>query len=423
MEIGTNIYNIMSALSLAIYSSKPTKKGKYPIFLCIYAHGKREYIKTEYELDDASQWYRGKVVARTDAAMMNKRLLYLLKKHKEQLEYIDNCDCYTASQLKTILTQQDKVAPDIHTFNEFFIKRINEMREEGRDSYAKMMEDTLKVFESAEGSVPLIIMNHITVEHFDRWMKLHGHTDGGRQIRLCHIKARVNEAIKIGLIRCDVHPFAYTKIPTPEPREMDLSVNSVRKIITEDVSFSKRLQLGKDMFLLSFYLGGINFADIIKVDFTGDSICYVRQKSGEHKKKNRTTTIGVCPEASSIIYRYIGKNGRLKFDYKYSTKNLQCYINACLKLLAKELNIKGVLSYYSARKTFAQFASEIGIPYPIIEYCLGHSIKTGITINSYVRVKQPQADAAIRRVIEYINNPDAFKPYIEMRQQMMFMAM
>jgi len=233
----------------------------------------------------------------------------------------------------------------------------------------------------------------------------------------------VNEAIKLGLIRCDVHPFAYTKIPTPEPRDMDLSVSSVRKIIFTDVSGSKRLQLGKDMFLLSFYLGGINFADVIKVDFTGESISYVRQKSGEHKKKNRTTTIGICPEASAIIQKYIGTNGKLKFDYKYSTKNLQCYINMCLKLLAKELNITGVLSYYSARKTFAQFASEIGIPYPIIEYCLGHSIKTGITINSYVRVKQPQADAAIRRVIEYINDPDAFKSYIEIKQQMMFMAM
>ena len=52
------------------------------------------------------------------------------------------------------------------------------MREEGRDSYAKMQEDTLKLFEKAEGSVPLIIMNHLTIEHFDRWMKIDGHTDG-----------------------------------------------------------------------------------------------------------------------------------------------------------------------------------------------------------------------------------------------------
>lgn len=415
----------MVTLTLTIFSSKPTKTGKFPIFLCIYSKGGREYIKTEYQLDDACQWYKGKVVARPDATMMNKRLLYELKKYRDRLQYIDNSDYYTAKQLKTILTQQDKVVPDVRTFNEFMRQRITEMREEGRNSYAKMMEDTMKVFQAAEGDVPFIIMNHIIIEHFDRWMKLHGHTDGGRQIRLCHIKARVNEAIKLGFIRCDKHPFAYTPIPQPEPRELDIPVESVRKIIATDVSYSKRLTLAKDMFLLSFYLGGINYADLIQTDFSGDDIVYIRQKSSRHKRKNRQINFSICPEARAILIKYIGNSGKIEFEYKYTEKNMQCYINTCLKLLAKELGIKGKgLTYYSARKTFAQFAAEIGIPYPIIEYCLGHSIKTGITINSYVRVKPYQADAAIRRVIDYVNNPEVFKPFIEMKAQMqMFMAM
>ena len=413
----------MAALSLTIFPSKPTKAGKFPIFICIYSKNSREYIKTEYQLDDACQWYNGKVGARNDAAMVNKRLLFELKKYKERLQYIDNIDYYSAKQIKAILIQQDTTVPDVRTFNEFMRQRIKEIREEGRESYAKMMEDTMKVFDAAEGDVPMVIMNHITVEHFDRWMKLHGHTDGGRQIRLCHIKARVNEAIKLGLLRCDKHPFAYTTIPTPEPRELDIPVEAVRKIINADVSHSRQLTLAKDMFLISFYLGGMNFADLIQIDFSEEEISYIRQKSSEHKKKNRKIKISICPEAAYILNRYIGQNGLLEFNYKYTSKNLQCYINKCLKLLAKELNIKGSLTYYSARKTFAQFAAEIGIPYPIIEYCLGHSIKTGITINSYVRVKQYQADAAIRRVIEYVNDPEAFKPYIEMRNQMQMMAM
>ena len=413
----------MAALSLTILSSKPTSDGKFPIFICIYSKGNREYIKTEYLLDDISQWYNNKVVARNDATMMNKRLQYELKKYKERLQDIENYDCYTAKQLKIVLTQQEKATPSVRTFNEFMKTRIREIREEGRESYAKMQEDTLKIFEAAEGDVPMIVMNHITIEHFDRWMKIHGHTDGGRQIRLCHIKARVNEAIKVGLIRCDKHPFSYTVIPTPEPRELDISVDSVRKIINSNVANSKQLTLAKDMFLLSFYLGGLNYADLIQIDFSEEDINYTRQKSSKHKRKNRKIKIGICPEASVILNRYIDKNGYIAFDYKYTSKNLQCYINKCLKLLAKELNIKEPLTFYSARKTFAQFAAEIGIPYPIIEYCLGHSIKTGITINSYIRVKQYQADAAIRRVIEYVNNPNMFKPYIELRAQMQMFAM
>lgn len=268
----------MATLSLTILSAKPTKAGKFPILIRVSVKNDKEYIKTEYQLDDACQWYNGKVVARNDATMMNKQLIYELKKYKERLQYIDNYDCYTAKQLKIILTQQDKIAPDMRTFNDFMRQRIKEKKEEGKTSHAKMLEDTLKIFESAEGEVPMIIMNHITVEHFDRWMKLHGHTDGGRQIRLSHIKARINEAIKLGIIRCDKHPFAYTKIPIPEPRSLDISVDAIRKIISTDVSKSKQLSLAKDMFLLSFYLGGINYADLIQVDLSEDVISYIRLK-------------------------------------------------------------------------------------------------------------------------------------------------
>lgn len=414
----------MATLSLTILTSKPTKLGKYPIYVCICAQRNREYIKTEYQLDDACQWYEGKVVARHDATMMNKRLLFELKKYKDRLQYIENYEFYSAKQLKAVLTQQDKVAPDVRTFNDFMRQRIQERKEEGKESHAKMLEDTMKVFEAAEGEVPMILMNHITIEHFDSWLKRHGHTDGGRQIRLSHIKARVNEAIKLGLIRCEKHPFAYTKIPTPEPRVLDITVEAVRKIINTDVSYSRQLTLGKDMFLLSFYLGGMNFADLVEIDFSEEEIDYIRKKSSEHKKKNRRIAISVCPEAATILSKYTGRDGYIQFNYKYTLGNLQRYINKCMKLLAKELNInKGRLTYYSARKTFAQFAAEIGIPYPIIEYCLGHSIKTGITINSYVRVRQYQADAAIRRVIDYVNDPEVFKPYIEMRNQMQMMMM
>ena len=175
--------------------------------------------------------------------------------------------------------------------------------------------------------------------------------------------------------------------------------------------------------MLSFYLGGINFADLIQINFSENDIEYKRQKSKDHKRKNRATRLNIIPEVRQIINKYITPNGMLDFGYSYTQKNLQCYINTCMKLLAKELHIENSLTYYSARKTFAQFAAEIGIPYPVIEYCLGHSIKTGITINVYVKVKQQQADAAIKRVVEYVQNPAIFKDYINLRAQMQMMML
>lgn len=407
----------MATLSFTVLSAKPTADGKFPIFLRINVGSEKQYIRTKYVLDDCCQWYKGQVVARADAAQMNRRLKYELKRYKERMEDIEGHEVYPARQLKAVLEQMDKVVPNTTTFNDFYRRRIEGIRQEGRASYAKMMDDTLRLFEKAEGTVPMCIMNHITVEHFDRWLRQHGHTDGGRQLRLCHIKARVNDAIKLGLIHCTVHPFAYTKLPSPKPREMDISPENVRRIIQADVSSSRRLTLARDMFLLSFYLGGINFADLIRADFSGSTICYVRQKvagNGGHEVK-----LTIQPEASAIINKYIGKNGRLKFDYKYSDVNLQRYINQCLKLLASELGIHGCVSFYSARKSFAQMAAELGISDAVIDYCLGHSDRNRGTIRFYTKVRQKQADIAVRRVIDYALNPSQFQEYIELRMQVM----
>jgi hypothetical protein len=39
----------------------------------------------------------------------------------------------------------------------------------------------------------------------------------------------------------------------------------------------------------------------------------------------------------------------------------------------------------------------------------------------YTKVKQKQAEIAINRVIDYVNNPDKYKDYIEMRADIMMM--
>ena len=413
----------MAKLALAVLAARKAANNMYPIFVRIAAKKEKAYIKTMYEIPDLCQWYNGKIVARNDAAMMNKRLSFELKKYIERVKDIENYDTYTATQLKAVITQTEKITQSASTFADFFRKRIDEFKKEGRENYAKMHEETLRVFLLSEGEVPFVIMNHITVEHFDAYMKRKGYSDGNRNIRLSHVKARVNEAIKYGLIKCEKHPFAYTKLPTSAPKDLDLSIADFIKIRDADTEKSKRDTLAKDVFLLSFYIGGANLADIVKMDFSGNEINYTRQKSKEHKRKDKFTRISIPQEAREIINKYINTRGILDFGYKFSYENLCRYINSCLKRLAKELHLKNNISFYSARKTFAQFASEIAIPYPIIEYCLGHSVKTRITINSYVKIKPQQADAAIKRVIEYTQTPEAFKEFINLRNQMQMMMM
>ena len=154
--------------------------------------------------------------------------------------------------------------------------------------------------------------------------------------------------------------------------------------------------------MLSFYLGGINFADIHQGDFSSETFKYNRKKSS--RKLSEEIVIPILPEARAIINKYI-KNERLELGYNFTYRNLQSYINRELKKIGNSLNIKGIC-FYSARKSFAQYASELGIPDSVIDYLLGHSDKNRGIIRYYTKVRYKQAEIALKRVVDYVNNPD-----------------
>lgn len=156
----------------------------------------------------------------------------------------------------------------------------------------------------------------------------------------------------------------------------------------------------------------MNLADMVKADFSGSTIKYVKQKTANKKEGEKNIAFTIPDIAKPIIKKYIKKSGKLDFGYKFTYSNFQCHLNHCLKKLAKEIGIEN--NFYSARKTFAQFAFDLGIKTEIIEYCIGQSMKENLPIYSYVRVMQKQADSAISRVIDYTNNPQRYEECINM---------
>lgn len=400
----------MATIKLTVLSSKMIG-SQYPILICISQKSKRAYIQTDFLLDGVEQFESGMVVYRKDASLLNKKIKFVFDGYKERFNSID-CSLLTAMQIKKILIS--KSGPSHISFIEFWIDRISEIRKDKRDSYAKMNEETLRLFIKSEGDLPIAAINTSVVEHFKKWMTLKGYAKGNIGLRLTHLKARINDLIKLGLLKTDVHPFAYTKIPAADPKECDLSLEEF--ILIRDTSVEgKRLNLGKDMLLLSFYLCGINLKDLLCVDLSGDVLSFERTKT-----KNSVITIPIHEEARKIIDKYY-VSGKINLGYSYSYSNMQKYINLCMRLLQDHLGIKQRICFYSARKTFSQFSYELGIPDGVIDYCLGHSTRSKGIIRYYTRTKQSQAEIAVNRVIDYTQNPDRYKEYIEMRASIMIM--
>lgn len=396
----------MATLSFKILPTRRKSSGKLGIYISLTFKKEVRYISTEFEVDDEFQFENGKVCYRKDAAILNKRMQYVLNEYKEKLESLNQAKYYTCSQLKKALITDNNTLDTSITISEMFKNRIERLKAEGRNSYADMNRYTCIVITSIIKDMPVSYLTRNDIKVLFNNMKKKGFANGNIQMRMTHFKAAINELIDEGVCKFEDHPFKGFKMPQAEIRMMDITRTQFRRIAGIHET-DRRLQLARDMFLLSFYLGGINLADLVKADLSGKSIIYIRSKSAQHKVGEKRTAITITKEAKEIINRYIGKDGKLNILQGTNYNNFRRYLNKCFKDLADRIGIHSVVfSFYSARKTFAQYAFEIGIRTEVIEYCIGQSMKANRPIYNYVRVMQRKADEAIRQVIDYAINSD-----------------
>ena len=413
----------MATLKLTIFKAKVLKDGRHKIRIAVCHHQETSYIVTRFIIDNLSQFKNGQVVKRPDAAMMNMKLRKILNDYQEKLDSIKNVEMYSCTQLRSILTAtgDTQTAP---TFQAVANEYIDQLTKSGRENYAKLIERNCRYFtEFSKGDFLLSDINPMIVENYSNFLR---HTKGIGETTIGMMMSRtrtiVNRGVKQQLVKYDINPFAYYKIKTAPVREVDLSIENIIKIKNYRPD-SKKLKVARDLFMLSFYLCGINLADLLQVDFRNvDYVEYIRKKAVNLKQSDQRIVIPIPIAATPIIQRWMNKNtGRLDFGYKFTYSNFYRYLTRNLNGMADELNIKEKVVYYSARKSFAQFASELGIPDGVIDYCLGHSDKSRGVIRYYTKVREKQAEVAVNRVIDYVEHPDKYKDFLEMRADIMMM--
>ena len=413
----------MATLKLTIFKAKVLKDGRHKIRIAVCHHQETSYIVTRFIIDNLSQFKSGQVVKRPDASTINMKLRNMLNEYQERMDAIKNIEMYSCAQLKSLLVGQGNVitAP---TFQAVANEYIEQLTKSGRGNYAKLLERNCRYFtEFSKGDFLLADINPMIVENYSNFLR---HTKGIGETTIGMMMSRtrtiINRGVKQQLVKYDINPFAYYKIKTAPVREVDLSIENIIKI-KNYCPDSKKLKVARDLFMLSFYLCGINLADLLQVDFRNvNHVEYVRKKAVNLKQSDQRIVIPIPHAATPIIYRWMNKNtGKLDFGYKFTYSNFYRYLTRSLNNVAAELNIKEKVVYYSARKSFAQFASELGIPDGVIDYCLGHSDKSRGVIRYYTKVREKQAEVAINRVIDYVEHPDKYKDFLEMRADIMMM--
>lgn len=414
----------MATLKLAITPDKVAKDGTHKIRIALGHKCITRYIVTRFKIDNLSQFKNGQVVKRPDAAIMNTKLRNLLNEYQEKLDSIKCISMYDCKQLREILVNSAPAGQTASTFQAVTNAYIAELIEDGRGNYAKLLERNCRYFtEFTKGEFLLSEITPEIINNYDRYLRNNkkvGETTIGMMVS--RTRTIINRGVKKQLVKYDIAPFAYYSIKSSPVREVDLTVENLIRI-KKSTPKEKKLRVARDLFMLSFYLGGINLADLLDIDFRKQPIIEYTRRKARNLKQGEQRIVITLPEASMpIINEWMNRNtGKLDFGYKFSYSNFYRYLTRSLNTLAEDLNINQKVVYYSARKTFAQFASELGIPDGVIDYCLGHSDKSKGIIRFYTRVKQKQAEIAINRVIDYTNNPEKYTEFLEMRADIMMM--
>lgn len=312
--------------------------------------------------------------------------------------------------------------PDIVTFNKFFGQFIDQKDRENTANTYRQTLSKINRFANESSRTDDWNFEDITLDwlnRFERFLKTQhldskGKTiEGIRQLKINsiaihfrNIRAVINAAIDDELTT--LYPFRKFKIKQEETDKRSLSVEELRML--RDYPCEPHQVKYRDLFLLIFYLIGINIIDLLNMaEIHNERTKYRRSKT------KRIFSIKVEPEAQEIIDKYRGKQYLLYVLDKYRNyKDFAHRMNENLQKIGKvERKGRGgkkhreplfpELTTYWARHTWATLAAELDIPDETISLALGHSSGNPVT-NIYIKRNQKKVDAANRKVIDYLNN-------------------
>ncbi|MGI6814624.1 phage integrase SAM-like domain-containing protein [Bacteroides sp. KG123] len=242
------------------------------------------------------------------------------------------------------------------------------------------------------------------LSRFEKWMIDSGMKTNAYAIHLRNIRAVFNYAIDEEITT--LYPFRKFKIRKEETRKRSLTVEQLRQL--RDYPCEPYQERYRDMFMLMFYLIGVNAVDLFNAKkLVNGRLEYKRAKTG------KLYSIKVEPEAMGIIEKYKGKKYLLNVLDEYGNyKDFLHRMGIGLKQIGecKRSGLGGKkhitplfpdISSYWARHTWATIAASLDVPKETIAAALGHEIGMSVT-SIYINFDMRKVDEANRLVLDKV---------------------
>ena len=231
------------------------------------------------------------------------------------------------------------------------------------------------------------------------------------------LRSTYNKAVAKGLTP-QQHPFTdvYTGIAPTRKRAIPAESVSQIKHLESVKNLTPKEEMARDAFLMSFYLRGISFIDLAhlrKSDLKDGYLHYTRSKTGqrltirwEKDMQEMLEKYQAQTASSSYLFPFLVDAGNKSHDKTIDKKqeevrlyhNAESRISYHLRKFGAKIGIKGKLTLYVARHSWATAARDNDISISVISEALGHHSET--TTQIYLRsIKSSEVDDANAKIL------------------------
>lgn len=399
----------MATANFYIDTRRMKDNGKYPVRIRIQHNGKF-LISTEFDVkpDGWDGMGYNRTVPNWQAKNMSLRNM-MNKVERRLLELEDNGgirkmdDKELKEDLKRIILGKSEISEE-RTFISVLDEFIGTKSNAGTRTVYNTTRNKIIAYDK---KCTFSTMDRGWLVRFEKWMADSGMKVNAYAIHLRNVRTVFNYAIDEGYT--GLYPFRKFTIGKEETRKRSLTVGQLRTL--RDYPCEEWQKRYRDMFMLMFYLIGINAADLFRAkstDVTDGRLEYKRAKTG------KLYSIFIEPEAWEIIERYRGTEYLLDVMETFKDyKNFLHRMGIALKQIGGLERVgrggKKVrtplfpeLSSYWSRHTWATAAASLDIPKETISEALGHSIGSEVT-SIYINFDRKKVDEANRKVIDMVN--------------------
>jgi integrase/recombinase XerD len=410
----------MIKFKLALVKNKIDANGQYPIYLRLTKYKTQRFINTGYRCDPLKEeWDANKETFNKkyfDFKRANNALAEIKNKwvNKYLALSIDLRETINVEEFIKLVNNEKKQFDRVDFF-EISKTKIETLKSIGKIGSANCYKDTMNsVLKFTK--TPKLNIESIDVEWLKKYethLRQRNCIDSGISVRMRAIRTLFNECIESGLISAEKYPFKIYKVSklkqTKNVRALD--IEDIKKIESLDTTAHPKLKLSKDLFMFSYYTGGMNFKDMMLLDYKNiynenNRIEYIRSKT------NTLFDFKLNSKAKEIVEYYKTYNIGTKYIFPILLKDdltptqianrrhkTISQFNKDLKTIGLICNIDFDLTSYVARHSFASNLKFKGTATDIISEALGHQ-NLKVTQTYLKRLENAVIDSAMDSLID-----------------------